>query len=170
MIVVVALVAPTAQAASEVRLAPGTRVRVAGHDLVPRRLIGSLRSMAQDSLILVPDGSGEALAIPKAAVASFEISRGRGAGRGKKALVGFLVGATAGCFAVRVLAGKVENPDPGYGVALLAGFGAGGLIGTTTGLILARGEQWKRVDLAGVRVALATSPGGSPGLAVSVGF
>lgn len=136
-------------AATEAALAPGTRIRLLVPPALSKPTPGTLLDLSGDSLAFRPDGTSEArLQLPRSAVASFELSRGKKGNAGKGAKIGLAVGVAIGL----AVALSTDAVDLGFAEARPAGmiplFGLGWLLdGALVGALI-RTEKWKSVDPA----------------------
>jgi hypothetical protein len=171
------LVAPHALPAQDATqawlLTPGARVRVAyaGQDT----RVGTLVSLADDTLAVQWLNSTDTARMARARVTRFGVSRGmRPSDRGARAKVGMIVGAGGVLLIAKASgsadSGGMEGIAEGLGVvmgAALAG-GVGALIGAATG---GPSEEWEDVSLARphVRLMVPTRNHG-PGIGLALRF
>ena len=136
------------------------RVRVGGDGdvtiLRPLRRAVGLITHSEPARLLVDSGGGTTVTVPRAAVARYEVTKGR-ASRRRNVLLGLLVGAGVGA-AIGLAVGSAcdEEPSGGFGgncymaseggalVGLM--FGAGG--GAVVGALLPRPERWSNRPLS----------------------
>lgn len=169
-------------------LEQGQRVRVTAPDVYVVQGIGTLGALTADSVVLLQDPFRR-VSIPRAAVQTLEVSRGRVNRQGLATVVGSVAGAVAGAL---IAAGTYENPCGGapnafsgaacqlksstQGEAVLGGALLGGLAGGLGGLLVGAGlstERWERVPLdrlEGVRIGVTPLLGSRRGVAISVAF
>ena len=123
----------------------GTRVRVAATGNQP--FTGNVLRLTSDTLV-VAAGSGSALVqLPTTSLTSLEVSEGRD--RLGWTFKGAGIGVLAGGFIGSATLGR-EQPD---GLAQLAGFFAGGILGAGFGAAIgaiAAPERWRRLSLSGL--------------------
>lgn len=149
-------------------VSPGDRVRISVPD---ERLVGIVRSITADSLVLNAEGREEPLSLALASVMRFEVSRGQKSQTGKGALIGVGVGAVAGAtLAVAVCSGgnctESTSSDDQSGIAVAGaivlgvgavalGAGIGALIGANS-----KTDRWETIPRSGLGLSLAPSAGG----------
>jgi hypothetical protein len=142
---VVALGAPLHAQSDRFHVAVGTRVRVVAIGNEP--FTGSVLRLTSDTLA-VAAGSGRALVqLPTTRLTSIEVSDGRD--RLGWAVKGAGIGVLAGGILGSATLGR-EEPD---GLARLAGFFAGGILGAGMGALVgavAAPERWRRLSLSGL--------------------
>jgi hypothetical protein len=131
-------------AAAQSSLGPGVHVRVRVAD--GPRLTGTFVGWAADSLELVLDDSPKRIRVAPAMVRRLEISRGRGTGAGKGALIGGALGVVSGVvFALTAPEGEVSQ------IQLVVLGGAGfGVIGGALGFFFGSFttiEKWDRAPV-----------------------
>jgi hypothetical protein len=152
----------TAQSATTV--SPGARIRItAPGALSPAEQSGRLVSLRSDSLVLQPDGSESALAVPSASVTELDVSDGQHTRTGRGLAIGALVGAGVGA---GIGAATYSNPECkggnfgeclGAGIAAAGGRGgraaALGLLGAVSGAVVGAlvghahsSDDWRRVN------------------------
>ena len=157
--------------------AVGARVRVSSASSLP--VIGTLVRATPDTLVLVPERGGGALALARADLGSFEVSRGRPS-RVRAAAPWALGGALLWGLAFAVVETGPCTPDmtraecedaSNRSVASNAAGGAalGAVLGGAFGALFRRGERWQAATFP-VRIALTLPSSHSPaaGLAVSL--
>lgn len=148
--------------------APGSRIRVTAPGVLGKRVVGQFVAVDADTLRVQPQGTTEAVEVPRAAITRLELSS-RPSRRGKGAGLGFLVGLGA---AVAIGASADDDcwlcfSKPTTG--LLAGVLTVPL-GTLLGVALAPGERWETYPPERVRVAIGPARSGGVRAAVSVRF
>ena len=126
----------------------GARVRVSLLAPPPERMVGRLRLLSPDTLVVGLGGGQADLSLPLASVASLERSRGRP--RLLWTVLGTVAGAGAG-----VLAHRATREDDPADIGGLRGTAdglektlVGALAGGVLGFVLAP-ERWSRVPLPG---------------------
>ncbi len=118
--------------------APGTRVRVTAPAVEDRPITGVFRRAGTDTLWL--DRKGIELAIPRAQIERFQVSRGRRSHWLTGAFVGGLVGAGAGAVYASLYPGDLCSNCSEIFTA--AGFGIGAAAGGIIGALI-RTERWQ---------------------------
>lgn len=117
--------------------APGTRVRVTVPAVEDWPITGVLRRAGTDTLWL--EREGIELAIPRAQIERFQVSRGRRSHWFTGALVGGLVGAGAGAVpAIGLAQAGYDDTE----ILAVAGFGIGAAAGGILGALI-RSERWQ---------------------------
>ena len=175
MMLLTAFLMGNARAASADEPVPvprGSRVRVGAPDRLRAPVIGTLVAADAETLMLTGTPSGESVSLPRASVASFELSRGRPRKVLRDAGVGLLVGAglgallAAGAHEDNFLFSQSEE-------ALIGGiaFGTlGGALGLVVGIFDRGSERWTEIEASRVRVVIAPHSGGALQIGVSAGF
>jgi hypothetical protein len=148
--------------------------------LTPRSFIADLVAVNGDDLMLRREGTADPVAVPRSAITSLEVSRGRKS-KIKGIIIGALIGAGAGaavgaaaagtseCQPEVALCGTPEDITRGADYAaegLLVGTGVGALVGA----LLVRGERWEVVSSDKLSVSLHMPTVRTVGLRLSVAF
>jgi len=156
----------------------GSRVRVSQRDRATP-LVGRVTAVRGDTLEVLPDGGGAAVALPLGAMARLERSFGRrghglagaGIGLAAGALVGGLVGSAAyrPCTQTGMFACMFAPASRGEAAAL--GAGLGGVAGVVVGLVIGAqsvSESWQTIPLADLPVTVTPLRGGRTGLGLAL--
>ena len=136
---------------SSVSVPAGSRVRAMPTG-AERYHVGSLLAVPDDSVRLSLERTGDSLALARASLARFDVSRGRRAQTGKGAIYGLAVGAFAGLILGAATYEGCDGcfgPDPGIGGSAVIGGILFGAIGAGVGAIVGaqvKGERWVPVD------------------------
>lgn len=154
----------------------GTRVRA--HHTDPcciNPLPGALVSLSADSLVVRADGgSGERVALPRAALRSLERRHEVGSRANKGARLGLLAGVATGA-ATALLAVDCERDEicgSMRPLLVLIGTGIGGLAGAVIGIVIGGSmprEEWRGVPLP-TRVGIAPLGPTTRGIALRLRF
>ena len=156
---------------------PGSRVRITARSVADQRIVGTLAKLDADSLMLKPE-DGRQLVVPLASISRFEVSPGQKSRAKTGAVIGCLVGATAGILFIdfidreiippagMFLGGGTKRPrKEGFVLFVFLCAGStimGGIIGDHI-----HTERWKQVPLP---VRMSLSPQRHGGLMLSASF
>jgi hypothetical protein len=127
---------------------PGTRVRVTAPEMGLRGVVGVVREVPADALVVAMEGETAATRVPLSLITRLEVSAGERGRAGRGGLIGVAVGGGAG-----ILSGAAQGGGESY---LWGGF-LGGLMGGLVGLVagaMMPAEEWVVVPVT------ATSAGG----------
>jgi hypothetical protein len=146
-----------ATSAQESPIAPGMRIRITTGPATDRtarpgqKTVGSFVAVDDTALVLI-DEHGRRVRVPRSSISTIERSEGKHS-RGRKALIGLLMGATA------TAGGSAECQDDScFGDAGDSASGglAGlfvGAIGAAIGAALPPAERWVRIDVNGALIS-----------------
>ena len=178
---------PPASAGEGEPTADGRRVRISAPGFAKKPIIGTLIAIDGTRVTVQRAKESERVAIPRDAVARFEISRKnsrKGTGAGIGALTGAGFGAAIG-FAAGEECGAPDASStglwPSRRLSILcfsrgesaAGVGlAGAVLGAIVGAIVAPGEKWETANPDSLKVSVTPLPGGrgGVGLMLSLSF
>ncbi len=126
----------------------GTRVRVLDR-VGGAPFIGSVQRLTTDTLGVAVAGGAVVVQLPTSRLAALEVSDGRerGAWAFRGAGIGLLAGGLLGAASMRS-----DSTEPGD-LSAIAGFFAGGVLGTGLGAVvgaIVAPERWHRVSLSGL--------------------
>jgi hypothetical protein len=135
-------------------LTPGMRVRILAPEVSPRKVIGTLEKVSDDSVTLDVPGRNEPVSILREKIAQLDVSGGPRS-RGVDAAIGGILGAgisAAGC-ALSNGSGRGHIVSTGA----VAGFCAvlGGGLGALIGVAVPPGERWKEISTTRYRISFA---------------
>ncbi len=171
-------VGATASPADEVPgPALGARVRltvgslsgpVSEGDKATRRLVGTLIGLDSEALTLEVKKQRDPVVVRRSSLQQLEISR-RSSKKAMGALLGFLVGTTAGAVAASASGGSsVCNSTGLSGCDLAIATVVIGLPGALVGALVAPGERWEAAPLG--RVGLSVTPTRAHGIKAAISF
>lgn len=147
----------------------GARVKVFPVQMGAKAITGNVADLASDTLVLVPEGGGEALTFDRHYLRKIEVSQGEKSNMGKGAWMGALGGAVVGTAigaAVECTGWDVESFCTVVGLAF--GVGGGALLGLGAGALI-KTERWQEAEFpAQPPVALNVGRDGSVRLAFSL--
>jgi len=192
---VVLLAGPRVAAQEPQTLEPGQRVRVTAPTLFFAPSVGILGSLSDDSIVLLhvrirtqyPSNLVDTLraSIPRSAVRSVEVNRGKRSAVAPACVIGAVVGAVAGAKiadanytdpcagSVGIAGGACQLMATSRGEAGAVGAFLGAAAGAVAGLLVGQAlstERWQTVPLAGLKVEVAQRPGGRMVVGVSLPF
>jgi len=157
---------------------PGSRIRITefgtGHG---GRRAGTLVPAGADTVALMLDGSGVAMAIPLAGISNIEMSRGLKGNAAAGIGIGFLAGAGVGALAAVIAFGS-EGYTSGSdtyptGLVALVWAGIGGVVGMVPGGLIgahSKTEKWEEVPPPRWHVSGRAARAGGLDLALQVRF
>lgn len=147
-------------------LVRGERVRVTSvrdSAFSGRRLVGRMETYGSEGLVLLPEGGGPGIAIPRGAIAQLEVSLGHRS-RTRAALVGGVVALALG-----TVVGYTGDRHGILSVGLATGVVAFP-VGAAVGYLLPAGERWEAASLDAPRVRWLSPSTGAVAVAFSVRF
>jgi hypothetical protein len=133
----------------------GSRVRIAAPVFGPKKQVGTVVALTRDTLVLRQAANVAARSVATSDITALEVSKGTYTKKGKGALWGLLIGASAGA-AIGYLSYEEPKCDPqpslfGCGFYIFgpdtkgsnAAFGsiAGGIVGTVIGTLVGMGRR-----------------------------
>lgn len=135
-------------------ITPGMRVRILAPEVSPRKVIGTVEKVSDDSVTLDVRGRNEPVSILREKIARLDVSGGPRS-RGVDAAIGGVIGAAisaAGC-ALSNGSGRGHIVTTGE----VAGFCAvvGGGLGALIGVAIPPGERWKEISTTRYRFSFA---------------
>lgn len=142
---VVALLAFPVHAFAASPVVTGDRVRVTLIAHEPAPVTGRVLELPPDAILLSTEPDSARRAIPRAAIARFEVHRGTGTNAGRGAVIGALIVGIPAAFVGMIGAGVTEEPG-GLSMAegaLVAG-GAGAVLGAGIGALVGKSEKHDR--------------------------
>jgi hypothetical protein len=168
MTIVSLFAVPTAAVADDAMspsLAPGTRVRILAPDAFPGKLVGTIKSVNDQSVTLdVPDRAAP-VSVLREKIVRMDVSAGLRS-RGVDALIGCGIGAVVGLAIGSTQHGAYTSKGTVDAVGVVVGSGIGALIGVAT----PQPERWIPTAAFRSRVTLAPRIDHGVGLTVAVGF
>lgn len=135
-------------------LMPGMRVRILAPDASPRKIIGTVEQVSDDSVTLDVPGRNEPVSILREKIARLDVSGGPGS-RGVGAAIGGVIGAGIGAAGCALSNGSGRGHIVSTGA--VAGFCAvlGGGLGALIGVAIPPGERWKEISTSRYRFSFA---------------
>jgi hypothetical protein len=162
---------PAEEPAPSARLLEGARVRLLAPSVVHGAFTGTVVAQGDDFLVVDLEEHMR-VRVPRAAIASAEVSQSRRRHTWK----GLLIGAVAmgGLFAAtgRIVEGCPSTDSSCYASreeAFMVGAIIGGVLGGSAGHRM-QTERWRPIALDGVRLSVGPAPGAGVQAAVSVAF
>jgi hypothetical protein len=150
----------------DLSLTPGTRIRVLAPDISPSKIVGTVKSVDDQSVTIDVPGRSEPVSVLRGKIARLDVSEGPRS-RGVDAAIGAGIGAGIGA-ASGALGGKGYIVSTGAAAGICAVLGAG--LGALIGAAIPPGEHWNEIPSTRYRVGFAPRPDHGLNLAVALNF
>jgi hypothetical protein len=133
---------------------PGMRVRILAPEVSPRKLIGTVEKVSDETVILNVPGRSEPVSILREKIERLDVSGGPRS-RGVDAAIAGLIGAAIGAAGCALANGSGQGHIVTTGE--VAGFCAvlGGSLGALIGVAIPPGEHWKEISTSRYRFSFA---------------